>query len=527
MKINKLIAVIMIGLVSFTSCETMELELVNNPNALSPSQADATFFLNSIQVEFAGWVNGAGSRGAALTRINYMSGRSYPNVYSPINFNGTWSSAYKGMMEDMRLMNILAEESGLKIHIGMGQVMKAYILVTLVDTFGNVPYSEALLGAENLAPKADTGEAVYAAALGLLDSAIANFNAGGPKPSQDFFYSGNASKWVKAANSIKKKIHYTTGDLGQFNSITDYIKTEADDFQFKWGTNEVQPDTRHPSYQSSYTSTGGGSYMSNWLMGTMLQGHGGNKDPRMAYYFYRQVSATPGFGADANEETLECSLYVAPSHYQVSNQFYCGLNDGYWGRDHGNDNGIPPDGFLRTLHGVYPAGGKFDDRSFKSQVNKGGEGGKGITPIMLSSWMDFMSAYMNPSDMKASTLAGVKKSILKADSLGGTVITTAEADAYTALVAIDYDAASAAEKANIWAQQYWISMYGNGVDAYNTYRKTGLPTNLQINIEPNPGSFPLVMYYPDNYASTNANVTQRTDLTERVFWNTSGPSNLK
>jgi len=52
MKINKLIAVIMIGLVSFTSCETMELELVDNPNALSPSQADATFFLNSIQVEF-------------------------------------------------------------------------------------------------------------------------------------------------------------------------------------------------------------------------------------------------------------------------------------------------------------------------------------------------------------------------------------------------------------------------------------------------------------------------------------------
>ena len=45
--------------------------------------------------------------------------------------------------------------------------------------------------------------------------------------------------------------------------------------------------------------------------------------------------------------------------------------------------------------------------------------------------------------------------------------------------------------------------------------------------QPNPGAFPLVMYYPDNYASTNSNVTQRTDLTERVFWNTSGPSNLK
>ena len=113
MKINKLIAVIMIGLVSFTSCETMELELVDNQNALSPSQADATFFLNSIQVDFAFWVNGIGSRSAALTRINYMSGRSYPNVYAPTSFNGNWSSAYRGMMEDIRLMNNLASEAGL------------------------------------------------------------------------------------------------------------------------------------------------------------------------------------------------------------------------------------------------------------------------------------------------------------------------------------------------------------------------------------------------------------------------------
>ena len=100
-------------------------------------------------------------------------------------------------------------------------------------------------------------------------------------------------------------------------------------------------------------------------------------------------------------------------------------------------------------------------------------------------------------------------------------------DAYVALVAADYDAASSAGKAELWAKQYYISMFGNGIDAYNTYRKTGLPSTLQQNIEPNPGAFPLVMYYPDNYASTNANVTQRTDLTERVFWNASGPSNLK
>ena len=54
-----------------------------------------------------------GDRGGELTRINYMNGRNYDNIYSPDSWNGLWSSAYRGMMEDIRLMNILAEEAGL------------------------------------------------------------------------------------------------------------------------------------------------------------------------------------------------------------------------------------------------------------------------------------------------------------------------------------------------------------------------------------------------------------------------------
>ena len=34
-------------------CDTLELDLTENPNALSPNQADAGFFLNSIQIDFA------------------------------------------------------------------------------------------------------------------------------------------------------------------------------------------------------------------------------------------------------------------------------------------------------------------------------------------------------------------------------------------------------------------------------------------------------------------------------------------
>ena len=40
----------------------------------------------------------------------------------------------------------------LSYYVGMGEVMQAYTLITLVDFFGDIPYSEALTGSENLNP---------------------------------------------------------------------------------------------------------------------------------------------------------------------------------------------------------------------------------------------------------------------------------------------------------------------------------------------------------------------------------------
>ena len=538
---NYILGLCMSTLLVLVSCETTELDLTDNPNALSPSQADPTFFLNSIQIDFAFWVNSMGDRGAELTRINYMSGRTYNNIYSPDSWNGIWSSAYRGMLEDIRLMNLLAEEAGLNYHRGMGKVFEAYILMTLVDYFGDIPYTEALQGGEGiLNPEADSGTSVYSAAIALLDSSIADFIAEGPVPSNDYFYGGDASKWIKAANSIKKKALLNQGDFSAYNAISNYISEPEDDFQFSWGTSAATPDTRHPYYRSSYTSTGGNEYMSNWMMFKMLNGHGGNTDPRINYYFYRQVSETPGFDSAANEEVLECGLpgYYVPPQLRGDDTPFCAPTNsaskpagGYWGRDHGNDNGIPPDGFLKTLRGVYPAGGTFDDRSFSGQIAGDGLAGAGITPVMLSSWMHFMNAEVAVStggDPTTETLTALEQALNKADDLGGPEMAQEDVDAYVAAFTSDWSAASSvSEKLDMWATEFFISMAGNGIDAYNSYRRNGFPRDVQPNIEPDPGQFPLIQYYPANYVNTNKNASQRANKNERVFWNSNGPSNLK
>jgi hypothetical protein len=448
------------------------------------------------------------------------------------------------MFEDIKALTPLAEEGGLDTHLGISKFIKAFVAITLVDYFGDVPFSEANLGGENFNPAADAGSTVYASAMALIDEAIGHFNAGGPAVANDFYFSGDTDAWVKACNTLKLKALMTSrlvdsGAVSAFNSIIsggNYIASSDDDMQFTWGVEALQPDSRHPRYRSDYTATGGGYYQSIHLMNYMLE----NDDPRRRYYFYRQVSVTPGQdGAAPALETLGCSLQEAPAHYDGFP--FCGLPDGYWGRDHGNDEGIPPDGFLRTLHGVYPAAGRFDDSSFEGSLQGDGGRGAGITPIMLASTVDFWQAEAallggDAAGARAAMLAGLAKSVAKVQgfvSLDPTAddsfapdaaAVTAHADA----VGAAFDAAVTAGDVDGWwnvmAQEFFVSLFGNGSDAYNFYRRTGYPNNLQPNLEPNPGAFIRSMWYPANYTNTNSNASQKPDVSQTVFWDTGATS---
>ncbi len=531
--IFKYLSIVLIGGVLATSCETTELDLTETPNALTPAQADVNFYLNEVQLKLAIVSESLGETGAEVTRIEQMGSRDYQNAYSPASFDNEWEDSYQEILKNARDLIPLAEEAGLARHIAIAQFIEAATIVLLVDYFGDVPYSEAISAPDILNPVTDSGADVYDAAIDLINQAKANFTAPSlADPDIDFYYDGDWDKWIKASNTLLLRIYLNQGNTSAFNSIIsggNYISDVEDDFQFSWGANQVQPDTRHPNYGQNYTVTGGGDYQSIWLMNLMDT----NNDPRIRYYFYRQSATVPGSdGTDPNEETLDCSLQAPPPQYVAGGFPFCTLPNGYWGRNHGNDDGIPPDGLLRTSPGVYPQAGKFDDSTF-DEINLGvGGGGAGITPLLLASTVDFWRAEVamnaSPASGKALVLSAIGKSIEKVQTFGALDATAdlsfepdaADVAAYIADIDAAFDAGSDEDKWNIMAEQFFIALKGNGHDAFNFYRRKGFPTNLEPNLEPDPGPFVRSFFYPANAANTNSNISQKGGVTDQVFWDT-------
>jgi Starch-binding associating with outer membrane/Susd and RagB outer membrane lipoprotein len=695
-----------------TSCD---LELQDDPNSIKTEQINPTLILNSIQTDFAGFFNAASTFGMQMTRIQNPGGADYPNTNRPTAFDGLWTNAYANILNDIYTLKPIAEAQGLTRHLAIAQTIEAYVLLTLVDYFGDVPYSESFAGLANPNPIADDMEDVYDQAIALLNNARLNFNkASNPSGAVafDFYYGGTATSWVRLVNTLKLKAFLNLRLLDPSaaqDSITavlnhsgGLIESQSQNFVFRYATSTADPDSRHPRWTNNWL-TGANDYIANYLMWQMNFGYN-MQDPRMRFYFYRQTTAN-----NTNPNNIRCILEQVPAHYpnlgpvagpggfppaidqNATNAawgrtFCFPTGGGYWGRDHVDPQGIPPDGLLRTTWGSYPVGARFDANNGLGVTNAStitnSMRGAGIQPIMMRSFVNFMLAeadlYMTlpgvfegaartqfengmrnsmadvrdwavvgtygsngfgPAPTQSSTIAqfyptagSVLASVRVATTANLTALSgnltidgvvladgdrvlvknqstasqngiyivaagawarSSDADAGAELVgatvtvnegtingaatttrqwaqttpativvgtssiawaqtfngdvdryisnaltltapgpasnALGYDPMTTTggiEGAmNLVAREYWVALFGNGIEAYNLYRRTGYPGGMQPAISPNPGDFPRSFWYPVVYEARNANATQKLNQTGKVFWDTN-TSNL-
>ena len=537
---NKIkIFIVSLFTVFMASCS---LDLLDNPNAVTTSNTDLNYLLNNIQLSFAGHFNNISDPTMRLTRMLNQGAAIYDNAVGPGGLGGTWSTAYSSILNDVKTIIPIAEKAELFAHAGVARTLRAYTLVTMVDVFGDIPYSQALDPA-NFNPSVDNGAEVYKTALTELDQAIANFAAtskGGL--TSDLYFGGDLDKWTRVANTIKLKIYLNrklidkAGTSSAINALitgNKLITSNAQNFIFKFGSNLTNPDTRHPRYAGQYSPTGGGDYQSNSYIGIMYASKG-FPDPRMRFYFYRPVIKN---STDVNE--IRCINNQKPSHYAPEDVYCYPTSVGYWGRDHLSNEGIPPDGLKRTAWGVYPAGGLFDDDAAKGVSLGAGAGGAGLHPILTQSFVDFMLAEAaltmgttgdakallksaiekSMSDVRSYSISTTEGSRITAFETSKSIVWANDVKAYVDKVLANYDAAATDDaKMNIIGTEYWLALHGNGIESYNLYRRTGKPANQQPPLDPNAGAFVRSFYYPTVFVARNSSAKQKANVAVPVFW---------
>lgn len=198
---------------TFTSCEK-SLNINDNPNQAVNStpelvlpQALVQTARNVVPYNTAGMrlmyiANGGGVSGWGGGFLDY----NWPSGHEAAR----WSDAYNNLTDYQYVINNSVE--GNEIFIQAAEVMKAYNYMGLVDTYNDVPYTEALQGNANIHPKYDKGQDIYADLAKKLDVATAFFKglSSSDVPSSfknaDVLFGGNNTNWAKLSNTLKLKL---------------------------------------------------------------------------------------------------------------------------------------------------------------------------------------------------------------------------------------------------------------------------------------------------------------------------------
>lgn len=150
-----------------------------------------------------------------VTRVTYTN---IPQYY----FSGTWRDMYVDVLKNLKesarvaseIVPIGTEESVRKENmLAIIEILQVQTYSILVETFGNIPYSEAL-DYNNVLPKYDDGQAVYVDILNRLNAAIGKLNTSGISfLTGDPVYNGNVARWKAYANSLKLKMGMRIADV--------------------------------------------------------------------------------------------------------------------------------------------------------------------------------------------------------------------------------------------------------------------------------------------------------------------------
>jgi Starch-binding associating with outer membrane len=231
-KIYSTILTALIAVATMQSCTKNFEDINDDPN--NPKDVPTSYFLTGAQKGLmdnnwdAFWGAQVGCQLAQYWSSNQYTSESRYQFRTGVT-SDAWADQYGGgtnsarfivggLMELQHIINLCTEEPAKfalygdpQNQIAVAMVLKCWALQNMSDTWGNIPYSEALLGTENPQPAYDTQREVYMQLIADLNTALGKMNDG-DGPQGDIIYGGNMSNWRKFANSLKMRVAMRMSD---------------------------------------------------------------------------------------------------------------------------------------------------------------------------------------------------------------------------------------------------------------------------------------------------------------------------
>ncbi|RYJ45524.1 SusD/RagB family nutrient-binding outer membrane lipoprotein [Flavobacterium beibuense] len=495
--------------VVFTSCDD-ELDINTDPN--SPAQITKGLALASSEASLVTILGGELTNlGGFWAQYHTQSpSASQYEVFDQYNLTTSyadrlWTEIYAGCLNDLEFTITTAQEDGDTGTVVIATCLKAYTFQLMVDLFGDIPYTEALQGIENITPAVTPGEDVYTDLIAKLDEAVAAYEANpvnGGVGSQDQIYGGNVARWIEFSNTLKLKMYIRMAYTPMANPTAVNALLAEDNFITVDAAFTNFADTqnkRNPFYEVQIDRLGD---VNNVASNTLRDFYESNGDIRIQAA-YRPAGEDPlnfpsisqGTGNDFNNTAV---AYGRPNIWQETPVFLMSLAES---------------NFLQAEALIRYAGGAGAKEKYDNGV--------------LQSFLTYSKYFEKDDD-----LTDTEENLIPVFTAGEA---TAAATALTeAGGAYEYNAAGDTE--TLVRQviiQKWASLpYINNIEAYIEATRTKFPEVVPEGTEdysignripsaistlPNV-QIPSILFYPDDEVNRNPNITQHTSLTDNVWW---------
>ena len=255
------------------------------------------------------------------TETTYLDEANYDIITRPIPGNH-WNILYRDVLKDLNqsAKNIQGtsypdpDPAIKKNRLAIVEIMTVYTWSILVETFGNIPYTQAL-NVNNVTPVYDDGLTVYKDLISRLNTAIGNLNpAWGSLGDADNMYHGNVAGWLKFANSLKLRMGLLLADIpSEAAFVKTTVEAAAPGVISSNGDNaklvylSAQPNT-NPVYDNLVASGRNDFVAANTLVDAMNT----LEDPRREFYFTLVDTSSTGTP----------KLAYVGGIYGLSNNFY-------------------------------------------------------------------------------------------------------------------------------------------------------------------------------------------------------------